>query len=90
LQTPNPSFKGSSNGSLSGAGRRYALHFRSQGPAGCRRRPLDSNVDRTHCALDTCSQVDTHVRMYTVFQTEEFVAWLDDLKDKRAQLRVAA
>ena len=28
--------------------------------------------------------------MYTVFQTEEFVAWLDDLKDKRAQLRIAA
>jgi hypothetical protein len=22
--------------------------------------------------------------MYTVFQTEEFVVWLDDLKDKRA------
>jgi putative addiction module killer protein len=28
--------------------------------------------------------------MYTVLQTEEFVAWLDDLKDKRAQLRIAA
>ena len=28
--------------------------------------------------------------MYTVFQTQEFVAWLDDLKDKRAQLRIAA
>lgn len=28
--------------------------------------------------------------MYTVFQTEAFVAWLDDLKDKRAQLRIAA
>lgn len=28
--------------------------------------------------------------MYTVFQTEEFVAWLDDLKDKRSQLRIAA
>ena len=28
--------------------------------------------------------------MYTVFQTEEFVAWLDDLKDKRAQVRVVA
>lgn len=28
--------------------------------------------------------------MYTVRQTEEFVAWLDDLKDKRAQVRVAA
>ena len=28
--------------------------------------------------------------MYTVFQTEEFVAWLDDLKDKRAQLCIAA
>lgn len=24
--------------------------------------------------------------MYTVRQTEEFVAWLDDLKDKRAQV----
>ena len=28
--------------------------------------------------------------MYTVHQTEEFVAWLDDLKDKRAQVRIAA
>ena len=28
--------------------------------------------------------------MFTVFQTEEFVAWLDDLKDKRAQIRIAA
>ena len=28
--------------------------------------------------------------MYTVRQTEEFVAWLDDLKDKRAQVRIAA
>ena len=26
----------------------------------------------------------------TVLQTEEFVAWLDDLKDKRAQVRIAA
>jgi putative addiction module killer protein len=28
--------------------------------------------------------------MYTVRQTEEFVLWLDDLKDKRAQVRIAA
>ncbi|MFZ2217334.1 MAG: type II toxin-antitoxin system RelE/ParE family toxin [Rhodoferax sp.] len=28
--------------------------------------------------------------MYTVRQTEEFVAWLDDLKDKHAQIRIAA
>ena len=28
--------------------------------------------------------------MYTVYQTEGFVAWLDDLKDKRAQVRIAA
>ena len=28
--------------------------------------------------------------MFTVLQTEEFVAWLDDLKDKRAQARIAA
>ena len=28
--------------------------------------------------------------MYTVRQTEEFVAWLDQLKDKRAQIRIAA
>jgi len=28
--------------------------------------------------------------MYTVRQTEEFVAWLDDLKDKRAQVHIAA
>ncbi len=28
--------------------------------------------------------------MYTVQQTEEFVAWLDSLQDKRAQVRIAA
>ena len=28
--------------------------------------------------------------MFTVHQTEEFVAWLDALKDKRAQIRIAA
>ena len=28
--------------------------------------------------------------MYTVRQTQEFVAWLDKLKDKRAQVRIAA
>ncbi len=28
--------------------------------------------------------------MYTIRQTEEFVAWLDGLKDKRAQIRIVA
>jgi putative addiction module killer protein len=28
--------------------------------------------------------------MFTIRQTEEFVAWLDDLGDKRAQIRIAA
>ena len=28
--------------------------------------------------------------MFTVLQTENFVAWLDALKDKRAQVRIAA
>ena len=28
--------------------------------------------------------------MFTIRQTEEFVAWLDGLKDKRAQVRIAA
>ena len=28
--------------------------------------------------------------MYAVRQTEQFVAWLDDLEDKRAQVRIAA
>ena len=28
--------------------------------------------------------------MYTIRQTEEFVAWLDGLKDKKAQIRIAA
>lgn len=28
--------------------------------------------------------------MFTVRQTEEFVAWLDGLKDRRAQVRIAA
>lgn len=28
--------------------------------------------------------------MFVVRQTEEFVAWLDDLQDKRAQVRISA
>ena len=28
--------------------------------------------------------------MFTIRQTEEFVTWLDDIKDKRAQVRIAA
>lgn len=28
--------------------------------------------------------------VFTVLQTEQFVAWLDALKDKRAQIRIAA
>ena len=28
--------------------------------------------------------------MYTVYQTEQFVEWLDGLKDRRAQIRIAA
>ena len=28
--------------------------------------------------------------MFSIRQTEEFVAWLDALKDKRAQVRIAA
>ena len=28
--------------------------------------------------------------MFTIRQTEEFVAWLDELGDKRAQVRIAA
>ena len=28
--------------------------------------------------------------MFTIRQTEEFVAWLDELKDQRAQVRIAA
>jgi putative addiction module killer protein len=28
--------------------------------------------------------------MYTVYQTPEFADWLDDLKDVRAQVRIAA
>lgn len=31
-----------------------------------------------------------NLTVYTVRQTEEFVAWLDDLKDRRAQVRIAA
>lgn len=28
--------------------------------------------------------------MFTIRQTEEFVVWLDDIKDKKAQIRIAA
>ena len=28
--------------------------------------------------------------MFTIRQTEEFVDWLDDLKDKKAQIRIVA
>ena len=34
--------------------------------------------------------MDTFGCMFTVCQTEEFIAWLDHLKDKRAQVRIAA
>lgn len=30
------------------------------------------------------------VGVFTVFQTEEFVVWLDALKDKRARIRITA
>lgn len=40
--------------------------------------------------LDHLYPVGYSDSLYTVRLTEEFVAWLDELKDKRAQLRIAA
>lgn len=40
--------------------------------------------------LDLLYPFDYNEAMFTVQQTEEFVAWLDSLKDKRAQVRIAA
>jgi putative addiction module killer protein len=40
--------------------------------------------------LDPLYPTDYIRDMFTVRQTEAFVAWLDALKDKRAQIRIAA
>jgi putative addiction module killer protein len=52
---------------------------------------VNSNV-RLHrnAALDGLYPFGYSRGMFTVRQTEEFVAWLDALQDKRAQLRIAA
>lgn len=40
--------------------------------------------------LDVLYPCGYNATMFVVRQTEEFVAWLDDLKDKKAQVRIAA
>lgn len=40
--------------------------------------------------LTSCIHLATVLVVYTVRLTEEFVAWLDALSDKRAQVRIAA
>lgn len=40
--------------------------------------------------LDVLYLLGYSAAVFTVLQTEEFVAWLDALKDKRAQIRIAA
>ena len=40
--------------------------------------------------LDESYPLGYNPDMFKVLQTEEFVAWLDTLKDKRAQIRIAA
>lgn len=55
-----------------------------------------SCISRESVSLKTSFKLDDlypigYIRsVFTVFQTEEFVAWLDALKDKRAQVRIAA
>lgn len=66
-------------GPLSGAPFRSRGHRRFGPPAPDAPRQLDS--------LYPCGY---SARVFTVLQTEEFVAWLDALKDKRAQVRIAA
>ena len=34
--------------------------------------------------------IDYSLVMFTILQTEEFIAWLDEIGDKRAQVRIAA
>jgi putative addiction module killer protein len=43
-----------------------------------------------HCAIDRLYPLEYNCLLFTVRQTEEFVHWLDGLKDKSAQLRIAA
>ena len=72
------------------AGRDTALRFRTASrPAfGIR---LAQTLDRTkYIPLDVLYPNGYSRRMFTVRQTEVFVAWLDALKDKRAQIRIAA
>ena len=53
--------------------------------------PSCETLDRAeHGPVDASYLSGYNPTMYTVRQTEEFVAWLDDLKDKRAQVRIAA
>ena len=52
---------------------------------------LSQTLDRTkHFPVDVLYPDGYSLGMFTVLQTVQFVAWLDALKDKRGQTRIAA
>ena len=51
---------------------------------------VESNATRHSACLDDLYPHGYIRAVFTVFQTEAFVAWLDALKDKPAQVRIAA
>ena len=51
---------------------------------------VESNATRHSARLDAMYPHGYIRAVFTVFQTEAFVAWLDALKDKPAQVRIAA
>ena len=44
----------------------------------------------TSTVLTACSHLDTSVTVFVIRQTEEFIAWLDALRDVKAQVRIVA
>ena len=65
----------------------------SEGSAAYRRANASAGNSQRASALQRltmCIRVATIACMHTVLQTEEFVNWLDDLKDKRARVRISA
>jgi putative component of toxin-antitoxin plasmid stabilization module len=54
------------------------------------RPSLECQTAQDSASLDRMYPSGYNKFMYTVRLTEEFVAWLDGLKDKRAKVRIAA
>ncbi len=56
----------------------------------CVARLADADAKRPAKRLDVLYPYGYSRGVFTVRQTQAFVAWLDDLKDKRARIRIAA